>query len=62
VQNTVVYTPWTFFSDGCKPNCEIGPAIQAAGFASVDFNRWMQDGSGVISAVTKPHICGVAIR
>ena len=62
VQGAVIYTPWTYFSDGCRPNREIGVAIENAGFSSVQIERWMQYGRGPVAAVTKPHIAGVAVR
>jgi SAM-dependent methyltransferase len=62
VQNTVKYTPWTYFSDGCRPDRAIGTAIDDAGFSSVEYDSYMHEGLGVIGEITKPHVCGIAIR
>ena len=62
VQNTVKYTPWTYFSDGCRPDRAIGAAIDDAGFSSVEYDSYMHEGLGVIGEITKPHVCGIAIR
>lgn len=50
------------FSDGCKPGRNIGSQIRAAGFARVDLESYMETGTGIIRALTRPHIAGVAVK
>ncbi|HEY3343053.1 MAG TPA: class I SAM-dependent methyltransferase [Anaerolineae bacterium] len=46
---------WQFVADGCHPNRETWAALQAAGFAQVDFERFM-----LRLPIVGPHIAGVA--
>lgn len=62
VQKAMPFTPWRYFSDGCDPCRDIGPSIQNAGFAEVNMESYMQDGAGIISAINRPHVAGVARR
>ncbi len=62
VQKLVVFTPWRYFSDGCNPGRDIGRAIELAGFDTVDCHRYMQEGAGIILAINRPHIWGMAIK
>ncbi len=62
VQKTVPFTPWRFFADGCEPGREIGKAIEEAGFANVEYKNIMQEGPGIILAIIRPHIFGVATK
>lgn len=62
VQKTVPYTPWKLYSDGCYPGRDIGKAIQNAGFAKVKYIDYMQEGSGIILTINRPHIFGWAIK
>ncbi|NNE83912.1 MAG: methyltransferase domain-containing protein [Alphaproteobacteria bacterium] len=62
VQKTVPFTPWRFFADGCEPGREIGETIEEAGFANVEYKKIMQEGPGIILAINRPHIFGVATK
>lgn len=62
VQKIVPFTPWRYFSDGCNPGRRIGDAIKQAGFSSVDLLEYMQPGPGIIIAINRPHIQGVAVK
>jgi SAM-dependent methyltransferase len=62
IQKTLPFTPWRYFSDGCNPGREIGETIERAGFERVDCRRYKQDGPGIILAVNRPHIWGMAIK
>jgi ubiquinone/menaquinone biosynthesis C-methylase UbiE len=62
VQKTVPFTPWRFFADGCEPGRDIGVAIEEAGFAKVEYKKIMQEGPGIILAINRPHIFGVATK
>ncbi len=62
VQKVLWFTPWRFFSDGCNPGREIGAAIERAGFEKIDCRRYKQAGSGIILAVNRPHIWGIATK
>lgn len=62
VQKLAPYTPWRYYSDGCRPARDIGKTIQGTGFSSVQFKEYMQVGKGIISAINRPHICGWAIK
>ncbi len=62
VQKTVPFTPWRFFADGCEPGREIGEAIEETGFANVEYKKIMQEGPGIILAINRPHIFGVATK
>ncbi|MFQ5944013.1 MAG: class I SAM-dependent methyltransferase [Anaerolineales bacterium] len=48
---------WTFVVDGCHPNRETWIALANAGFETLDFDRWQQDGP-----VATPMIAGVATK
>lgn len=61
VQRVAPYTPWRYFSDGCDPGRDIAAAIERAGFATVEIERYHQAGPGLVLAVNRPHIAGVAI-
>lgn len=56
VQNTVKPV-WQVLGDGCNPNRETGIAIENAGFASVDYQKF----DAPVPLVT-PHIIGVATK
>lgn len=60
LQELVVYTPWTYLSDGCDPRRDLAGAIEAAGFASLRLERFDPPGDGLAKALTRPHISGVA--
>ena len=62
VQKTVPHTPWKCYSDGCDPGRDIGAAIKNAGFSSVEYTDYMQEGKGIINMINKPHIYGWAIK
>ena len=62
VQKTVPFTPWRYFADGCDPGREIGEAIEEAGFANIEYKKIMQEGPGIILAINRPHIFGVATK
>jgi SAM-dependent methyltransferase len=49
--------PWGWVADGCRPDQETAPLIEAAGFAEVRIDRF---GTGL--GLVGPHIAGVAIR
>ncbi|MEO1477412.1 MAG: class I SAM-dependent methyltransferase [Bacteroidota bacterium] len=55
----VLRRPWGWVADGCRPDRETGPAIEAAGFASVDLERFAAD---LPFNLVTPHIAGVAVR
>lgn len=46
---------WKIAGGGCHPDRETGPAIEAAGFAAVDYDRFR-----LAVPVVGPHIAGVA--
>jgi ubiquinone/menaquinone biosynthesis C-methylase UbiE len=46
---------WQYIGDGCHPNRETWTALQAAGFAQVDLERFM-----LRLPIVGPHIAGVA--
>ncbi len=46
---------WKIAADGCHPDRETGPAIEGAGFAAVDYERFR-----LSVPVVGPHIAGVA--
>jgi len=56
VQNTVKPV-WQVLGDGCNPNRETGSALENAGFASVDYQKF----DAPVPLVT-PHIIGVATK
>jgi len=56
VQNTVKPI-WQVIGDGCNPNRETGIALENAGFASVDYQKF----DAPVPLVT-PHIIGVATK
>ena len=60
IQKIVPYTPWRYFSDGCNPSRKLSRAISTAGFESVEYQKYMQEGEGLILAVNRPHIFGWA--
>lgn len=62
LQEVVVYTPWTYLSDGCDPRRDLETPIRAAGFAALELERFHQRGGGIAQALTRPHISGVAVR
>ena len=62
IQKTVPYTPWKFYSDGCHPARDIGIVIQQTGFSNVQYVDYMQEGSGLILAINRPHIYGWATK
>ena len=62
VQRSLPYSPWRYFSDGCNPGRDIGSEIDAAGFSQVSRQAYHQEGEGIILAINRPHIYGVAIK
>lgn len=62
VQKSVPFTPWKYYSDGCHPDRDIGQAIRSAGFSQVHYVDYMQEGSGIILTINRPHIYGWAIK
>lgn len=52
------FTPvWKTLFDNCHPNREIGEALSAAGFASLDYEHFQ-----LRVPIVSPHIVGVAIK
>ncbi len=49
--------PWGWVADGCRPDQETAPLIEAAGFADVRIERF-ETGLGLVG----PHVAGVATR
>jgi ubiquinone/menaquinone biosynthesis C-methylase UbiE len=62
IQTLAPYTPWRYFSDGCRPGRDIATGIDESGFSSVDCHAYMQQGKGMISWVNRPHIVGCAVK
>ena len=62
VQRGLPYSPWRYFSDGCDPGRDIGSEIDAVGFSQVSRQAYHQEGEGIILAINRPHIYGVAIK
>ena len=62
VQRSLPYSPWSYFSDGCNPGRDTGAEIDAAGFSQVSYQAYHQEGEGIILAINRPHIYGVAIK
>ncbi len=60
IQKIVPFTPWRYFSDGCTPGRELGKAIMGAGFEKVVYQKYMQQGEGLILAINRPHLYGWA--
>lgn len=60
VQKCCPYTPWRYLSGGCEPGRDLATPIERAGFGDVDFERYEQDGEGIISWINRSHICGFA--
>ena len=58
VQKLVPFTTWRFYSDGCKPGIDIGSQIKKSGFADIQYVDYMQEGSGIIITINRPHIYG----
>jgi SAM-dependent methyltransferase len=48
---------WVTFAEGCLPDADTLPLIQAAGFSSVDYEAF-----SVNVPLISPHVAGVAIR
>ena len=61
-QKVMPYTPWRIFAEGCRPARDIGKAIEKSGFSNVEYTNYMQEGSGIITSITRPHIVGYAIK
>ena len=62
VQKSVPYTPWRYFSDGCRPGRDLTTAIHEAGFNKVEITEYMQEGEGIIQMINRPHIIGRAVK
>ena len=62
IQKTVPFTPWRYFSDGCNPGRDILADINTAGFSKVESKQYLQEGPGLILAVNRPHIYGIATK
>lgn len=62
IQKSLPFTPWRYFSDGCHPGRDIEDIINNAGFSKVELESYMQEGSGLILAINRPHICGTAVK
>lgn len=62
IQKVAPYTPWRYFSDGCNPARDLEASIRAAGFRDIELEAYDQEGKGWISAVTRPHISGFAVK
>ena len=60
IQKIVPYTPWRYFSDGCTPGRALGKEIEQAGFETVSYQEYMQEGKGLILEVNRPHLYGWA--
>jgi hypothetical protein len=41
---------------------DIGEIIEEAGFANVEYKKIMQEGPGIILAINRPNIFGVATK
>ena len=52
---------WQVLADGCCPDRETEDAVRAAGFTTVEVERFRVDRPAAI-AVVAPHIAGVATR
>ena len=48
---------WMRFADGCRPDADTLPLIQAAGFCRVDYAAF-----SIPVPLISPHVAGVAIR
>jgi hypothetical protein len=48
---------WVRFADGCLPDADTLPLIQAAGFSRVDYAAF-----SIPVPLISPHVAGVAIR
>ena len=59
----VMTPPQRVFASDCRANRDLAASIEAAGFASVDVERFEADekSAGVPSWI-RPHVCGVATR
>ena len=62
VQRAVPHTPWKCYSDGCDPGRDIASEIENTGFKEVVCMDYMQEGSGIINMINKPHIYGWAVK
>jgi len=60
VQKFVPFTPWKYFSDGCRPARDIGTKIKQTGFSDVQYVDYMREGRGIIITINRPHIYGWA--
>ena len=49
--------PWGLLADGCRPDRDTAAALQAAGFAHVELERF-----DAPLGLVRPHIAGVAVR
>ena len=62
IQKAMPYTPWRYIADGCNPGRDLADTLRAAGFQELKIESWSQEGKGMVSAITRPHICGYAIN
>ncbi|PYR17594.1 MAG: class I SAM-dependent methyltransferase, partial [Acidobacteria bacterium] len=46
---------WIRFAEGCRPDCETGSAIAAAGFRDVQFESFH-----IAVPIIHPHLSGIA--
>ena len=62
IQKMVPYTPWKYYSDGCRPGRDIAKAIKSIGFSKVKYIEYMREGKGIIITINRPHIYGWATK
>ena len=62
VQKIVPFTPWRYYSDGCRPGRDIGKTIKESGFRQVEYADYHRTGDGIIIMINRPHICGWALK
>lgn len=61
-QKAAPFTLWRYVSDGCDPGRDTAAAIRRAGFSDISMDEYEQEGAGAISALTRPHISGCAVK
>lgn len=54
-----IHRPWRWFGEGCHLTRDTAETVEAAGFASVEIERFV---SGLPWAPFAPHVAGVAVR
>ncbi len=51
-------SPWKLIGDGCHTDRDTAAAIRAAGFGTIEIDRW----DAPLPAIVRPHISGIAVR